>query len=31
VRGKNMCAIAQCNAYPLIDKAEGLVSIWGDI
>jgi cathepsin H len=25
VRGENMCAIAQCNAYPLIDRPEGLV------
>lgn len=22
-----MCAIAQCNAYPLIDRPEGLVEV----
>lgn len=25
LRGKNMCALAQCNSYPLIDKPAGLV------
>ncbi len=22
-----MCAVAQCNSYPLIDKPEGLVEV----
>jgi len=26
-RGTNMCALAQCNAYPLIEKPENMIPI----